>query len=75
MVGPLHYALYTLDRPQVLVINAFAKILMNGVGNVFLIPLYGAFGAAGATIVTRVFGGFFTLWFIRRILQERAGQV
>ncbi len=75
VVGPLHYALYTLDRPQVLVINAFAKILMNGVGNVFLIPLYGAFGAAGATIVTRVFGGFFTLWFIRRILRERAGRV
>ncbi len=75
VVGPMHYALYTLDRPQVLVINAFAKILMNGVGNVFLIPLYGAFGAAGATIVTRVFGGVFTLWFIQRILREREGRV
>lgn len=75
IVGPLHYALYTLDRPQVLVVNAFAKIALNAVGNVFLIPLYGAFGAAAATIVTRIFGGFFTLWFIRRILRERARQV
>lgn len=72
IVGPLHYALYALDRPQVLVLNAFAKIAMNAAGNVFLIPLYGALGAAAATIVTRIFGGLFTLWFIRRILQERA---
>jgi O-antigen/teichoic acid export membrane protein len=72
VVGPLHYALYTLERPQFLVANAFAKIALNGAANLALIPAYGAFGAAAATIGTRVFGGLLTLWYIRRVLRQRA---
>ncbi len=72
VVGPLHYALYTLERPQFLVANAFAKIALNGAANLVLIPTYGAFGAAAATIGTRIFGGLLTLWYIRRVLHARA---
>ena len=70
VVGPLNYALYALDRPQVLVLNAGMKILLNAAANVFLIPLYGAFGAASATIVTRLFGGAFILWILRSNLRK-----
>jgi O-antigen/teichoic acid export membrane protein len=54
------------------VANAFAKIALNGAANLALIPAYGAFGAAAATIGTRVFGGLLTLWYIRRVLRQRA---
>jgi O-antigen/teichoic acid export membrane protein len=72
VVGPLHYALYTLERPQFLVANAFVKIALNGGANLLLIPVYGALGAAAATIGTRVVGGVLTLWYIRRVLRHRA---
>ena len=57
VIGPLGYTLYSLNRPDVLVKLALMKVVLNAGGNYVLIPMYGAQGAAWATIVTRVLGG------------------
>lgn len=71
VAGPLQYVLYSLDRPGVLAAVAVAKIALNFAGNLLLIPSHGAFGAAAATIVTRVLGGALALVVIFRTLKAR----
>ena len=75
VVGPLNYAMYTLNRPQFLVANAGLKITLNAATALLLIPRFGAVGAATATVGTRIVGGFVLLWFLRRVLRERASGV
>jgi O-antigen/teichoic acid export membrane protein len=74
VVGPLGFTLYSLDRPGVLVRLAILKVALNVLGNWFLIPLYGAHGAAWATIVTRVFGGLIAVAVMTRTIRQRAGR-
>lgn len=65
-VGPIAYVLYSLDRPGVLSAIALLKIAANVVGNLVMIPLYGAEGAALATVLTRALGGGLTLFIVAR---------
>lgn len=71
VAGPLQYVLYSLDRPGVLAGTAMLKVVLHVLGNMLLIPTYGAFGAATATIVTRLLGGAFAVWVILRTLKAR----
>lgn len=71
--GPLQYVLYSLDRPGVLAGTAVLKIVLNVGGNLLLIPRYGAYGAATATIVTRVLGGLIAVGVILRTFQRSSG--
>lgn len=70
IVGPLSYALYSLDRPDVLVKVAMIKVALNITGNYLLIPEFGAEGAAWATILTRVLGGIIAVVIIVRTIKE-----
>jgi O-antigen/teichoic acid export membrane protein len=69
--GPLQYVIYSLDRPEVLAFTAILKIALNFVGNLALIPRYGAYGAAAATVVTRLLGGLLVVAVIFRTLRQR----
>ena len=55
--GPINYVLYSLNRPGVLVCVTVLKIGLNVAGNLVLIPIFGAHGAAAATVATRLLGG------------------
>jgi O-antigen/teichoic acid export membrane protein len=70
IVGPLGYTLYSLNRPDVLANLAILKLVLHAAGNWFLIPLYGAHGAAWATIVTRVFGGLIAVAVMLRTIRR-----
>lgn len=70
VIGPLQYALYSLNRPGILAAIALIKIALNVAANVLLIPQYGAYGAAGATIFTRVFGGAVAVTIIMATLSQ-----
>jgi len=71
VVGPLQFVLYSLNRPGLLVANAGFKIALHFVGNLLLIPIWGAYGAATVTILTRVVGGVLVVYMIHRLLADR----
>ena len=57
VIGPLTFMLFSLNRPDVLAKIAIGKVGLHAVANWILIPMYGAHGAAWASVVTRVLGG------------------
>src|SRR5262249_28935739 len=57
VIGPFWFTLYSLNRPDVLAKIAIGKVVLHAAANWILIPMYGAHGAAWASIVTRVLGG------------------
>ena len=61
MVSPFGFVLLSLDRPAVLSVMTILKIFVNLAGNLLLIPAYGAYGAALATVGSRLFGGIAAL--------------
>jgi len=68
--GSLSLALFSLDRPGVLTWVSLLKIALNIGGNVALIPVYGVFGAALATLMTRILGGIVYLAALHGSLQR-----
>ncbi|MEQ1572767.1 MAG: oligosaccharide flippase family protein [Vicinamibacterales bacterium] len=70
VVGPLGYTLYSLNRPDILVKIAIGKILLHAAGNWFLIPMYGAHGAAAAATITRVLGGLVAVTIMLRTIRR-----
>lgn len=71
VLNPLGYIHYSINRPDILVKLAFFKIALNFGANYLLIPVYGAMGAAGATVVTRVVGGVASIIVVMTILKRR----
>jgi O-antigen/teichoic acid export membrane protein len=57
VIGPLTFMLFSLNRPDVLAKIAIGKVTLHAAANWILIPMYGAHGAAWASVVTRVLGG------------------
>jgi O-antigen/teichoic acid export membrane protein len=57
VIGPLTFMLFSLNRPDVLAKIAIGKVVLHAAANWILIPMYGAHGAAWASVVTRVLGG------------------
>jgi len=57
VIGPLTFLLFSLNRPDVLAKIAIGKVTLHAAANWILIPMYGAHGAAWASVVTRVLGG------------------
>jgi O-antigen/teichoic acid export membrane protein len=70
LVGPISYVLYSLDRPGILSSIGIFKIVLNFTANLTLIPIYGAHGAALATVLTRVIGGIVTVVIVARGVRE-----
>jgi O-antigen/teichoic acid export membrane protein len=69
-LGPLAYALYSLNRPDVLVKLAILKVVLNVVANLALIPEYGAHGAAWSTLICRVLGGLIAVAVMVRVIRS-----
>lgn len=70
VIGPLAFTLYSLGRPDVLMKIAIGKLLLHAAGNWILIPIYGAHGAAWASIVTRVLGGLVGVAIMLRTIRK-----
>ncbi len=70
VIGPLGYTLYSLNRPDVLAKLAILKVALHAAGNLLLIPMYGAHGAAWASIITRVLGGLIAVAVMLRIIRR-----
>jgi len=56
---PLFLVAYSLNKPEHLAINDVFQLIINFLLNLFLIPVYGAVGAAYATLGSRMFMGIF----------------
>lgn len=72
VIGPLGFTLYSLDRPDVLAKIAIGKVVLHAAANWILIPMYGAHGAAWASIVTRVLGGLVAVAIMLRTIRKTA---
>ena len=72
VIGPLGFTLYSLDRPDVLAKIAIGKVVLHAAANWILIPMYGAHGAAWASIVTRVLGGLLAVAIMLRTIRKSA---
>jgi len=70
VIGPLTFVLFSLNRPDVLAKIAIGKVVLHAVANWMLIPMYGAHGAAWASVVTRVLGGLLAVAIIWRTVRR-----
>jgi O-antigen/teichoic acid export membrane protein len=58
---PAAFVLYPLNRPQWIAAGDVLQLILCAALGLWLIPLYGALGAALTVLATRVFGGLWTL--------------
>jgi O-antigen/teichoic acid export membrane protein len=72
MIGPLTFMLFSLNRPDVLAKIAVGKVVLHAAANWILIPMYGAHGAAWASVVTRVLGGLVAVAIMLRTIRRSA---
>ncbi len=68
MVNPMSLLLYTLNRAELLAILNSLQLLVNFTMNLWLIPAYGAMGAAISSLMIRIVGALFIVYFIRRLI-------
>ncbi|NIM19918.1 MAG: oligosaccharide flippase family protein [Candidatus Latescibacteria bacterium] len=70
ILNPFTLAGHTINKPQLFVMMAGVNLVLNFVGNLIFIPMYGAVGAAIVTLLSRVIGGiiglFILKWFLSR---------
>ena len=59
IINPISLIIYSLNMPKILAYLNIMQLIFNFLGNLFLIPLYGAVGAAIATLLVRVVGTIF----------------
>jgi len=60
--APLGTALFALDQPRIIAIEAFLRMAAGLALNLALIPVYGIIGAAWASLFAQVFGWVFLLY-------------
>jgi O-antigen/teichoic acid export membrane protein len=72
VIGPLTFMLFSLNRPDILAKIAIGKVVLHAAGNWILIPMYGAHGAAWASVVTRVLGGLVAVAIMWRTIRRSA---
>jgi len=70
-IYPMGLLMYALHRPQMMALVHGVQLVVNFVGNLFLIPLYGSKGAAMATLAsTLTLGGLVAGWMYVRLRGE-----
>lgn len=67
--GPSGHIVTMIGRPDLVLVNSLAALLLNLVLNVILIPPYGMVGAAAAWAVSIVAWNVFRLWQVWRVLR------
>ena len=70
--SPIGFAMLSVDRPGTLALMAIFNISVNFAGNYWLIPIYGAHGAAIATVAARLISGLLGIYLIVTILEDKA---
>ncbi len=64
IVNPISLVFYSIKRAYILTIQNWMQLFLNYFGNILLIPLYQAEGAAVSTLIVNVFGGLFTTYYL-----------
>ena len=59
IINPISLAIYSLNKPEVVAYLNIVQLILNFLGNIFLIPLYGAVGAASVTLLIRIVAAFY----------------
>lgn len=64
IVNPISLVFYSIERAYILTIQNWIQLFLNYCGNIVLIPLYQAEGAAVSTLIVNIFGGLFTILYL-----------
>ncbi len=64
IINPIAIVMYSIDKAIMLTILNWIQLPLNYFGNLLLIPLFQAEGAAINTLVLKMFGGLYILFFI-----------
>ncbi len=70
VVNPMSLAMLTIEKAYLLTILNWIQLPLNYIGNLFLIPLFQAEGAAISTVVLRIVGGSFIIYYLLRIYND-----
>lgn|GEM_PF-1702463 len=68
ILNPAALILYSLDRADLLAYMNLLQLGINFLGNLFLIPSMGGFGAALSTLAVRLFGSVFIIYCLKKFL-------
>ena len=64
IINPLSLLLYSMNKAHLLTLLNWIQLPLNYLGNLMLIPLYQADGAALSSVVLRLFGGLYILLYL-----------
>ncbi len=59
IINPIGLIIYSLNKPEILAYLNIIQLILNFLGNLFLIPPHGAVGAAISTLFVRIVGTIF----------------
>jgi O-antigen/teichoic acid export membrane protein len=71
VVEPIYLVSYAANKPQIIAFVGIVKLALNAISNFILIPIYGAMGAAVATVVTHAVGGIIAIFLIRTLIFKK----
>ncbi len=74
IINPINLVGHSLNKPQLFTMMAGINLVLNFTGNMILIPPYGAFGAAWATLVSRVLGSVISIFILIYYLNRWEGE-
>lgn len=75
VVSPLGLVFYTLNKPQLAAYLNVLQLLGNFMGNYLMIPVYGAIGAALATLIVYGLGSLYTGMYIHYKIFKSTGDL
>lgn len=71
LINPISLVIYSLNKPEILAYLNIAQLILTFLGNILLIPPYGAEGAAITTLLVRIIGAIFIGAFIYYIIRTK----
>lgn len=71
IINPIAIVIYSIDKAYILTILNWIQLPMNYFGNILLIPLLQAEGAALSTVVLRIFGGLYIIFYLVKVKNDK----
>ncbi len=71
IVNPISLVIYSINKAYVLTLLNWIQLPLNYFGNILLIPLFQAEGAAISTVVLRIIGGIYIITYLLRRKNEK----
>lgn len=71
IINPISLIIYSFNKPEILAYLNIMQLILNFIGNVVVIPSYGAIGAAFVTFITSLFASIVVILFVYKLIWSK----